>query len=95
MIPWYCNAIFASCGIVTYGVCLHYLVKNFDCKKIQNYILCLESVLLLLIFIGYLVLGIANHFLAANSFVCGSLTFLLYVKEDITLILNAIRSYVK
>ena len=95
MIPWYCSAIFASCGITTYSICLRYLLTNFDCKKIQNYILFLESVLSLLIFIGYLVLGLANHFWLADSFICGSLTFLLYVKADISLILNAISSYVK
>ena len=95
MIPWYCSAIFASCGITTYSICLCYLLTNFDCKKIQNYILLLESVLSLLIFIGYLVLGLANHFWLADSFICGSLTFLLYVKADISLILNAISSYVK
>ena len=85
MVPWYINTIFASCGILTYGVCLHYLAKNFDCQKIQNYILCLESVISLLIYIGYLVLSLSNHFLVADSIICGSITFLLYVKEDISL----------
>ena len=95
MVYWYCSTIFASFGILTYGVCLYYLLKNFDCKKIQNFILCLESAISLLIFIGYLLLGIANHFFVADSFICGTLTFLFYVKEDISLILNTIRSYAK
>ena len=91
----YYNTISALCGVLTYGACFYYLLKNFNCKKIENFTLCLESAVSLLIFMSYLLLGLADHFFEADSFICGGLTFLLYVKEDIALILNTIRSYVK